>query len=105
VARYRVRTGQKGELDISNAWIVDRKYRVRNSRRGAFTVRRVRSNKEATRGLLAKSVVWTCLATVIFSAALEVFHGNIAELRDLRQSIMVLLSGVLGYYFGRRNGK
>jgi hypothetical protein len=105
VRRYRVRNGDRSEFEIVDVQIVRRRFRVRKGGKSRFRVTRAKLSDTATRGYLARTVVRISLAALAVAWMYALVTGSHDDMRELRQSLMLLVTFVLAYYFGKHGSQ
>lgn len=99
--RYRVRDDSRNEFEVIDVRTMRRRFRVRRGNKSGFRVTRVSTCDEVTRRHLAMIVVRIGLAALAVSWIYALATGNHDDMRELRQSMMVLVTLVLVFYFGK----
>jgi hypothetical protein len=105
VRRYRIRDEARNEFEIIDVRITRRKFRVRRGKKLGFRVIRVSRSDELTREHLAKTVVRMGLAVLALSWMYALATGSHDDMRELRQSLMMMVTFVLVFYFGKHGSK
>jgi hypothetical protein len=81
-----------------------KKSRVRGCAKGEFDVRDSREVEARARCFIGKAIIIAGLGLLIVAATYFALSGNGSELRTVLNSVVPLMTFVLGYYFKSDDG-